>query len=138
HAAQPQPPAQMTPEERRRSRQCLRCLSPCGVVAHRRVEHPCHLQIGRHLDARQRDEADARIVDRAPREQLAQLVANLFTYTIGSMALCHYIRNSISVRVTSPGSTRSISSTAAARDCSTCSVVVEIATMPSVARCHTS
>ena len=87
-------------------------------------------------------------------EQLAQRLANLVADAIRSVSLCHcvekdtdpsclnpffllpYVRNSSSVRMVTPGSTRSISS-AAARSCSsTCSAVVEMATMPSPARCH--
>ena len=58
-------------------------------VAERRVVDARQLQVGRHLHARERDEADAGVVHLAAGEHLAQLLADLFADAIGTMAMSH-------------------------------------------------
>src|SRR5438094_1737507 len=65
------------------------------------------LQVRTDLDTRQRHETDARVVHLA-REQLRELRADLIGDTVGPRALAHQPRNSTSVRVIRPASTRSI------------------------------
>src|SRR5690606_37329599 len=89
HPAQAEATANLASEERRRTFERGRRLAPGGRVAHHRVVHPRHLQVWRHLDARQRDEPDPRIVDHAPREELAQLLTDLVADAIRSMSLRH-------------------------------------------------
>ena len=62
----------------------LRRLAQRLLVAHRRVVDARELQVGRDLHLRQRDEADAGIVD-VPREQLGQLVADGLSDAIRSV-----------------------------------------------------
>ena len=94
-----------------------RGLLPRFCVAHRRVDTRASCRSG-DLHAGQGDEADAGIVHLAAAEQLAQLLANLIADAIRAMSLRHYLRNSISVRVISPGSTLDFVG-AAASSCST-------------------
>jgi len=58
------------------------------LVAERGVEDAGVLQVRRHLDAGDGDEANARIVHLA-RQHRRQLVANLIGDTIGSRSLRH-------------------------------------------------
>ena len=60
--AQPQPPADLTAQERRRALERPRRLAPRLLVAERRVVDARVLQVGRHLDAGDGEEADARVV----------------------------------------------------------------------------
>src|SRR4030095_11644472 len=88
--------------------------------------------------ARDRDKADARVVYCA-RQELADLLANLVGDPVWTGTLHHaYVRNSSSVRVTSPGSTRSISSLTAASSASACCSSVLTVTTASPARCQRS
>jgi hypothetical protein len=59
-----------------------------GLGAERRVEDARHLEVRRHLDVRDRQKADAGVVDLA-RQHRADLDANLVRDTIGSVALGH-------------------------------------------------
>src|SRR5436190_6909956 len=59
------------------------------LIAEARVEHARQLQVRRHLYARQRDEADAGVVDLAAGEDVAQFLANLVADSVGPVALCH-------------------------------------------------
>src|SRR2546425_9574339 len=86
NAAQPQAPADVPPHERRGAIQRPRRLPARFLIAERRVVDARELQVGRHRHAGERDEADAGIVDRAAAQQLAQLVAYLFTDAVGTVA----------------------------------------------------
>src|SRR5919197_3860015 len=92
YAAQPQPRSDLPTQEGRGAferpcRGALRLRFSAGR-SERRVVHTRVLQIRRHLDARDRHEADARVVHLA-REELAQLASNLIRYPVGSGALRH-------------------------------------------------
>ena len=80
HASQPQPPAELAAEERRRALERPRGLPPRLLVAERRVVDARELQVGGDLDAGERQEADARIVHLArlsiPRQLDADLIAD--------------------------------------------------------------
>ena len=58
-------------------------LLRAGGVAERRVVDARQLQVGRHLHARERDEADVGIVHLAAREHRAQLLADLVADAMG-------------------------------------------------------
>src|SRR5690349_5775654 len=72
YAAQPHAAPDLTPQEGYGAVEPFGGLLPRLVVTQAGVEHARQLQVGRDLDARQRDEADPRIVDRPPAEQVAQ------------------------------------------------------------------
>src|SRR5688572_13687494 len=86
HAAQPQPAADLPPEERCGPLERLFGLAPRLRIAERRVVDTGQLEVGRDLDARQGDEADAGVVDVAAGEHLAQFLANLIGDAIGTEA----------------------------------------------------
>src|SRR5437899_6943624 len=88
HAFQPQPRADLPPEERGRALERARARAPRLLVTERRIEDARLLDVVRHLDARQRHEADARVVHFA-REQLRQLGADLIGDAVGPRALRH-------------------------------------------------
>src|SRR5258705_2397078 len=75
-AAELQPRAELTPEEAGRALQRARRLRAGLLIAEGRVEDARQLQVGRDLHARQRDEADARVVYFAPGEHFAEDVAD--------------------------------------------------------------
>src|SRR5579862_7953969 len=82
-------------EERRRAVEGLRGVLPRLVIAQaagrrpdRRVVDACELQVRRHLDARQRNEPDPRVVHFAGDEQ-CELAADLIGDAVGSGALRH-------------------------------------------------
>src|SRR5438105_5925481 len=64
-AAQTEPPADLAAEERRRALEGARGLLTRFRIAEGRVEDARDLQVRGDLHARQRDEADARVVDLA-------------------------------------------------------------------------
>src|SRR5688500_9628934 len=73
NAPQPQPATEMPPQERRRALEGFVGFATGLLVAEHGVENVGDLQVGRDLHASQRDEADARVVDRAPCQQLTDL-----------------------------------------------------------------
>src|SRR4030095_15924050 len=77
NAPQAQPAADVASQERRRTGEGGGGIAPRRGITHHGVEHARQLQIRRHLDARQRDEADAGIVDDTSSEEIAQLLTNL-------------------------------------------------------------
>src|SRR5688572_17468971 len=81
--------ADLAAEERRRPLERLLRLDPLFRIAERRVEDLGDLEVGRDLHARERDEADARVVDVAPGQHLAQLLADLIPDAIRSISLRH-------------------------------------------------
>src|SRR5947207_10913675 len=85
HPAQAQPAADLAAEKRRGAIERTRRLLPRLLIAERGVEDARDLQVGCHLHARQRDEADARVVDLASAEDLADDVADLFADAIGTV-----------------------------------------------------
>src|SRR5712691_6151302 len=87
-AAQPQAPADLTPQEGRGAIEGPRRLLARFLIAERRVVDARELQVGRDSHAGERDEANTGIVDRAAAEQLAQLVADLFTDAVGTVVHC--------------------------------------------------
>src|SRR5262245_9494531 len=91
HPAKLKTSAEMSPEERRGALERPRRVAPRPIVSHRRIEHPCQLQVGRYLDARQGNEADAGIVHGAAGQQLAELLANEVAHAVGSMSLGHSV-----------------------------------------------
>src|SRR5687767_10195249 len=84
NAPQPQAIAEMAPEKPGRALERLRRLHAGGIVAEAGVIDARLLQVGGHLHARQRDEADARVVHRAAAEQPAQLLPDLVADAIWS------------------------------------------------------
>src|SRR5262249_24296333 len=88
HALQPEARSDLPPEKRRRPFERARRGAARLVVSESRVADPRVLQIGRHRHARDRDEADSRIVD-LPREQLRDLAADLVADPLCSGTLCH-------------------------------------------------
>src|SRR2546427_656867 len=131
----------LPPEERRGALEGAPAVLSrrAGVTrgAERGVEDARELQVRTDLDARQRHETDARVVH-VTREQQRELRADLVGDTVGPGALAHQLRNSTSVRVIRPGSTRSISSAAAASSRSACAWSVLTVTTASAARCQRS
>jgi len=85
YAAQAQSGADLAAQERCRPAQRLFGFAARLGIAERGVVHARQLQIGRHRDARQRDEADAGIVNRTATEQLADLLPNLIADAIGTV-----------------------------------------------------
>ena len=81
--------ADLAAEERRRPLQRLLRLDPLLRIAERGVEDLGDLEVGRDLHARERDEADARVVDVAAGQHLAQFLADLIPDTIRTVALRH-------------------------------------------------
>src|SRR5919197_1814389 len=90
HAPQPQARSDLTAEEGsgalERARRALFGLCFGAGRAERGVIHASVLKVGRHLDARDRDEPDAGVVHFA-REQIPQLAANLIGDAIGTRSL---------------------------------------------------
>src|SRR5688572_11941419 len=84
NAPQAQAIAEMAPEKPGRALERLRRLHAGGIVAEAGVIDARLLQVGGHLHARQRDEADARVVHRAAAEQPAQLLPDLVADAIWS------------------------------------------------------
>ena len=78
----------LTAQERNRPLQAARRVAARPVVAERSEEHASVLQIRRHLNARDRDEPDARVVNVA-REQLAELAADLVGDALWTGTLRH-------------------------------------------------
>src|SRR5688572_12679438 len=76
NAPEPQPAAELPPEERRRTLERALRLAPGPLVAHRGVVDARLLEVGRHLDVGDGQEADSRILHVAC-EQLGNLDANL-------------------------------------------------------------
>src|SRR3954463_13551334 len=136
-ALQPQPRSDLPPQERRGAAERPFRVPPRRVVAERGVVNARLLQIRRDRDAGDGDEADPRIVDLA-RQHRGNLAANLVGHPCGSGALRHQVRNSTSVLVIRPGSTRSISSATAASSRSACFSSVLTVTTASAARCQRS
>src|SRR5262249_53962621 len=80
-APESNPAPDLSAEKRGRATERALGLLARPLVAHERVVHARQLKVWRHLDARERDKPDARIVDVAQQE-LAELLANLFSDAI--------------------------------------------------------
>src|SRR5919106_4755653 len=92
HPAQADAGADLTPEERRGPLEGFLRLEPGLRIAERRVEDFRDLQVGRDLDAGERDEADARVVHVPAGQHLAQLLADLIPHTVRTIPLRHVVR----------------------------------------------
>src|SRR5262245_2288427 len=89
HAAQAEASADLPAHVRRRPVERLRRFLARLLVAKRGVEDAGELKVGGDGDPRQRDEADAGIVNVAARQHFAELLANLVADTVGAESLRH-------------------------------------------------
>jgi len=88
HPLQPQTRTDLTAQKRGCTFERARAVLPRVVVAEHGVEHPCQLNIGAHLDARERHEPNARIVHLSC-EQLCQLTSDLIGDALRPRTLGH-------------------------------------------------
>src|SRR5262245_37169579 len=133
--------ADLAPQERRGAPERAIGAAARLVVAEGGVVHARLLEIRRHGHARDRHEPDPRIVHLA-REHRRDFASNLVgnassAWSLSQTRACQ-VRNSTSVRVINPGSTRSISSATAASSRSACFSSVLTVTTASAARCQRS
>src|SRR5262249_34158556 len=136
-ALQAQPRAELAAEKRRRTIERPAAVAPRRGVAEHGVVDARLLQVGCHRHAGDGHEPDSRVVHLAG-DHRGDFAADLIGDACGSGSLRHQVRNSTSVRVIKPGSTRSISSATAASSRSACFSSVLTVTTASAARCQRS